>query len=221
LSHFGINPAKSNAEPGKKVVGCFVHSWTTADCKSLWQIWQFSSCGIAPKYGVPGSRLDLNVFKGDVASFLKLTQGNWQPLEGELLPFNETTTILISQISATSTDKKVAIVAEVRRANGEPVVTGTVEFLPSPSGESATVFSFQQETIRDASGLFSLSMKGLPAGSYSGEVIFKDPTKTHASISAPVSFSLLQGPEVTPRPKPRKSPTKNPTLSGCSKQIKM
>jgi GH25 family lysozyme M1 (1,4-beta-N-acetylmuramidase) len=221
LSHFGINPAKANAEPGKKVVGCFVHSWTTSDCKSLWQIWQFSSCGIAPKYGVPGSRLDLNVYRGDVASFLKLTQGNWEPLEGELLPFNETTTITISQMRATSTDKSVGIVAEVKRFNGEPVVTGSVELALSPSEDSATALMFQQTTNRDASGLFSLSVKGLPAGNYSGEVIFKDPTKTHASISTPVTFSLLQGPEITPRPKPTKSAPTNPTLSGCRKQIKM
>lgn len=221
LSHFGINPAKANAEPGKKVVGCFVHSWTTSDCKSLWQIWQFSSCGIAPKYGVPGSRLDLNVYRGDVASFLQLTQGNWEPLEGELLPFNETTTITISQMRATSTDKSVGIVAEVKRFNGEPVVTGSVELALSPSEDSATALMFQQTTNRDASGLFSLSVKGLPAGNYSGEVIFKDPTKTHASISTPVTFSLLQGPEITPRPKPTKSAPTNPTLSGCRKQIKM
>ncbi|MBM3720056.1 MAG: lysozyme M1 (1,4-beta-N-acetylmuramidase) [Actinobacteria bacterium] len=221
LSHFGINPAKPSAEPGKKVVGCFVHSWTTSDCKSLWQIWQFSSCGIAPKYGVPGSRLDLNVYRGDVTSFLKLTQGKWEPLEGELLPFNETTSITVSQVLATTTDKKVRITAEVKRINGEPVVTGSVEFALATIEDSATTFTFEQATIRDASGLFSLSIKGLPAGSYSGEVVFKDPTKTHASISAPVSFSLLQGAEMTPRPKPTKSAPVNPTLSGCRKQIKM
>ena len=221
LSHFGINPGKSNVEPGKKEVGCFVHSWTTADCKSLWQIWQFSSCGIAPKYGVPGSRLDLNVYRGDVTSFLKLTKGKWEPLEGELLPFNETTTISISEVLATSTDKKVQIVAEVKRVTGEPVVTGSIELALSASEDSATTVNFRQTTVRDASGLFSISVRDLPAGSYNGEVIFKDPTKTHAEVLIPISFSLLQGPEITPRPKPTKSAPTNPTLSGCRKQIKM
>lgn len=170
---------------------------------------------------MPGSRLDLNVYRGDVTSFLKLTKGKWEPLEGELLPFNETTTISISEVLATSTDKKVQIVAEVKRVTGEPVVTGSIELALSASEDSATTVNFRQTTVRDASGLFSISVRDLPAGSYNGEVIFKDPTKTHAEVSIPISFALLQGPEITPRPKPTKSAPTNPTLSGCRKQIKM
>jgi hypothetical protein len=208
-------------EPGRKSVGCFVHSWTTADCKSLWQIWQFSSCGIAPKYGVPGSRLDLNVFRGDVASFLKLTQGSWEPLEGDLLPVNESTTITITNVVSTTTDKRVRINAQVQRITGEPVVTGTLEFALDGQNDSATALVLEQETVRDASGLYTLSIRKLPAGIYFGTVTFKDPTKTHAQVSARVEFSLLQGPEVTPSPTPTKPKPVNPTLDGCKKQIKM
>ena len=221
LSHFGINPAKPSMEPGRKSVGCFVHSWTTADCKSLWQIWQFSSCGIAPKYGVPGSRLDLNVFRGDVASFLKLTQGSWEPLEGDLLPVNESTTITITNVVSTTTDKRVRINAQVQRITGEPVVTGTLEFALDGRNDSANALVLEQETVRDASGLYTLSIRKLPAGIYFGTVTFKDPTKTHAQVSARVEFSLLQGPEVTPSPTPTKPKPVNPTLDGCKKQIKM
>ena len=64
LAQYAINPADPLAQPGLKDGGCYVHSWTTANCSSTWTIWQYSSCGIAPKYGVPSNRLDLNVFRG-------------------------------------------------------------------------------------------------------------------------------------------------------------
>lgn len=220
LSHFGINPAKQAAEPGRKVVGCYVHSWTTGDCKSLWQIWQFSSCGIAPKYGVPGSRLDLNVFRGEVDTFLKLTKGIWEPLEGDLLPVQESTTMTISSLSASTTEKRVVVKVEVRRITGDPVVTGSVEFLPDPGFDSSTV-TIEQSTIRDSSGLYTLSIRGYPAGEHRGTVVFKDPTKTHAQSFAEIQFTLEQGPEVTPKPRPTKPVVKNPTLDGCKRQIRM
>lgn len=221
LSHFGINPANPTAEPGRKVVGCFVHAWTTANCNSLWQIWQFSSCGIAPKYGVPGSRLDLNVYRGDANSFMKLIQGVWEPLQGDYLPVNESTTIQITAITATTTNKKVVIGVEVKRATGEPVVTGSVEFFPELLGDSPTALNFTQQAIRDSSGLYSLSMKGFPAGIYFGRVEFKDPTGTHATSSARVEFSLRQGVEKPPKPKVEKPKITNPTLDGCKRQIKL
>ena len=220
LSHFGINPGKDGARPGRKVVGCYVHSWSTSDCDSLWQIWQFSSCGIAPKYGVPGSRLDLNVYRGDVESFLKLTQGVWEPLEGDMLPVNESTTMVITNVKSTTTNKKVEISVEVKRANGDPVITGSVKFVPDPSLDTATV-TVAQSTIRDSSGIFTIAIKGYPAGTHFGTVKFKDPTKTHAKSNAKVEFSLLQGPEPTPKPVVTKPAIKNPTLDGCRNQIRM
>lgn len=220
LSHFGINPAKEKAEPGRKVIGCYVHSWSTSDCTSLWQIWQFSSCGIAPKYGVPGSRLDLNVYRGDAESFLRLTRGIWEPLEGDLLPVNESTTMIITNVKSTTTDKKVEIQVDVRRANGEPVITGSVELIPDPALDTSTV-TIRQATVRDSSGKFTISVRGYPAGTHFGEIRFKDPTKTHAKNVALVEFSLLQGPEPTPKPVVTKPAIKNPTLDGCKRQIRM
>jgi len=220
LSHFGINPAKERSEPGRKVVGCYVHSWSTSDCTSLWQIWQFSSCGIASKYGVPGSRLDLNVYRGDVESFLRLTRGVWEPLQGDLLPVNESTTMVITNIKSTTTDKKVEIQIDVRRINGDPVITGSVELIPDPALDTSTV-TIRQASVRDSSGRFTISVKGYPAGTHFGEILFKDPTKTHAKSMARVEFSLLQGPEPTPKPQVSKPAIKNPTLDGCKRQIRM
>lgn len=220
LSHFGINPANEGARPGRKVVGCYVHSWSTSDCDSLWQIWQFSSCGIAPKYGVPGSRLDLNVYRGDVESFLKLTQGTWVPLEGDMLPVNESTTMIVTNVKSTTTNKKVEISIQVKRANGDPVITGSVKFIPDPALDTSTV-TVQQSTIRDSSGTYTIAIKGYPAGTHFGEIRFKDPTKTHAKSTANVEFSLLQGPEPTPKPKVTKPVVRNPTLDGCRNQVRM
>ncbi|NBY38161.1 MAG: lysozyme M1 (1,4-beta-N-acetylmuramidase), partial [Actinobacteria bacterium] len=118
LSQFAINPADPIAEPGRKVSGCFVHSWSTANCTSLWQIWQYTSCGIAPKYGVPGSRVDLNIYRGDPANFLKLVAGEWVPQVGDQLPINESTSLMITSIKATDTNASVEIGAQVIRITG-------------------------------------------------------------------------------------------------------
>ena len=98
LSQFAINPADPIAEPGRKISGCYVHSWSTTNCTSLWQIWQYTSCGIASKYGVPGSRVDLNVYRGDPTSFIKLVAGEWMPQVADQLPINESTSLMITSI---------------------------------------------------------------------------------------------------------------------------
>ena len=72
-AHYGINPADPLGQPGQKVSGCYVHSWTNSSCSSEWVVWQYTSCGIGKKYGVPSGRLDLNVYRGDVNSFIELT----------------------------------------------------------------------------------------------------------------------------------------------------
>ncbi|MFM8842320.1 MAG: lysozyme M1 (1,4-beta-N-acetylmuramidase), partial [Actinomycetota bacterium] len=144
----------------------------------------------------------------------------WEPLEGDLLPINESTTIVITNVQSTTTDKKVEIQVDVRRSNGEPVITGSVELIPDPALDTSTV-TIQQATVRDSSGKFTISLRGYPAGIHFGEIRFKDPTKTHAKNVAKVEFSLLQGPEPTPKPKATKTAVKNPTLDGCKRQIRM
>jgi lysozyme len=218
-AQYGIDPADPTAEPGRKVFGCFVHSWSTSDCSSLWQIWQYSSCGYGDKYGVGSSRIDLNVFRGDTSSFLQLTRGIWTPQVGDYLPVEEPTTMFITSVSATSTDKPVRIKVEVKRPSGTPVITGTVAFRfnPGPNGEAPK--KVEQTPVRDAAGVWTLSLRKLPAGLSSGYVAFVDQTNTHAENRQDLSFTLLQGPEVSP------SPTPKPTAIGvpvdtCKNQIR-
>ena len=218
-AQYGINPADPTAEPGRKIFGCFVHSWSTSDCSSLWQIWQYSSCGYGDKYGVASSRIDLNVFRGDTSSFLQLTRGIWTPQTADLLPVNEPTSMLITSVSATSTDKPVRIKVEVKRPSGTPVITGTVAFRlnPGPNGEAPK--KIEQTPVRDAAGVWTLTLRKLPAGLTEGYVAYVDQTKTHSENRQDLSFTLDQGPEVTPTPTPK--PTKIPVpVDSCKNQIR-
>lgn len=214
-AQYGIDPADPTAEPGRKIFGCFVHSWSTGNCSSLWQIWQYSSCGIGKRYGVASSRIDLNVFRGDATSFLQLTRGVWSPQSGDYLPVNEPTTMLITSLRASSTDKNTAVRVEVRRPNNEPVVTGTVAF--KLANEPAT--RVDQTPVRDATGVWTLRLRNLPAGTISGNVIFVDQTGTHARSEQPITFDLIQGPEPTPKPSPTPRPVA-PPVDTCRGQIK-
>ena len=218
-AQYGINPADPTAEPGRKIFGCFVHSWSTSDCSSLWQIWQYSSCGYGDRYGVASSRIDLNVFRGDTSSFLQLTRGIWTPQTADLLPVNEPTTMLITSITSSSTDKPVRIKVEVKRPSGSPVITGTVAFRlnPGPSGEAPK--RVEQTPVRDAAGVWTLTLRKLPAGLTEGYVAYVDQTKTHSENRQNISFTLEQGPEVTPTPTPK--PTRVPVpFDSCKNQIR-
>ena len=218
-AQYGINPADPTAEPGRKIFGCFVHSWSTSDCSSLWQIWQYSSCGYGDKYGVASSRIDLNVFRGDTSSFLQLTRGIWTPQVGDYLPVDEPTTMLITSVNATSTDKSVKIKVEVKRPSGSPVVTGTVAFRlnPGPNGEAPK--KVEQTPVRDAAGVWTLMLRKLPGGLTEGYVAYVDQTNTHAENRQDLSFSLVQGPEVTPSPTPTPKPIPKP-VDSCKNQIR-
>ena len=105
IAHYSINPADPLAQPGTKVAGCFVHSWTTSKCESDWLVWQYTSCGIGKKYGVPSARLDLNVFRGTPESFIALTRGTWTPQPTDQMPVNEPTTFTLKNLVATDSDK--------------------------------------------------------------------------------------------------------------------
>jgi GH25 family lysozyme M1 (1,4-beta-N-acetylmuramidase) len=219
LAQYAIDPADPLAQPGLKVGGCYVHSWTTSNCSSQWIIWQYSSCGIAPKYGVPGSRLDLNVFRGSPNTFLNLTKGSWVPEAIDFLPINEPTQLTVNKLSASTTDKSVTFNVSVIRPNLNPVVTGSVKFvfdkltpaLPKPT----------QKVLRSASGIWTLTLKGVPAGSYQGFVTYVDVSNTHATSSTPAIFTVTQGVEPSPTPvEPSPTPTKKPVTDGCANQIK-
>ena len=216
IAQYAIDPALPGAKPNVKPGGCFVHSWTTKECSANWTMWQYTSCGIAPKYGVPGNRLDLNVFSGGREKFLALLTGTWQPDPMDVMPKNETSTIVISSFSASTTNKNVIINVEVKRPDSTPVVTGTVRYYFAE--ENATVPVVVQNVERETSGIWKLSISGMPAGSWVGHVGFTDETGTHAEVKTPLSLDIVQGP--TPAPKPSKKPTKKPSTDSCRNQIK-
>ena len=218
LAQYSIDPANPINQPGLKAGGCYVHSWTGENCDSQWTVWQYSSCGIAPKYGVPGSRLDLNVFRGTPSSFLDLTTGSWTPTLVDLMPQQEPTVLNIVEQSSTTTNKQVKFKVNVLRPNGTPVVTGSVKLV----FDKATTPEVKpiQTILRETSGVWTLALKGVLAGTYVGKVVFQDVSGTHAESTFPVTFTVTQGPTPTTKPTPSITPTKKPTTDSCRGQIK-
>ena len=216
LAQYAINPFDPINQPGLKPAGCYVHSWTSSACQSQWIIWQYSSCGIGVRYGVPSSRVDLNVFRGTAQNFIDLTAGTWVPEPIDLMPINEATTMLISRQRATDTSKAVTFDVGVNRPDGSPVVTGTVRFVFDPLAVDKPKLT--QTVTRAASGLWTLSVTGFTAGNWAGSIQFTDQTKTHATTQLPVTFNLVQG--VAPTPKPITSATPKPAVDGCKNQIR-
>ena len=218
LAQYGIDPANPINQPGVKPGGCFVHSWTGANCDSQWTVWQYSSCGIAKKYGVPSNRLDLNVFRGTPSSFLELVRGVWKPTLVDLMPQQEATTISLLSQSSSTTNKVSTFKVNVVRPSGSPVVTGTVKFLFDKSTMPAVKPT--QRVLRETSGSWSLEMRNVLAGNYKGKIVFEDLSGTHATTSVDVSFDVVQGPTPSPKPTPSPTATKKPTTDGCRGQIK-
>lgn len=216
IAQYTIDPAKPSSRPNVKSGGCYVHSWTTSECSANWTMWQYTSCGIAPRYGVPGSRLDLNVFSGTPEKFKSLLTGTWSPEPHEDMPRDEASTLTITSYSAKTTDKKVIINIEVIRPDNTPVVTGTVQFKLTTDNEILPVFT--QNVSRETSGSWRISLSGLTAGNWSGNVEFKDASGTHSTVLAPLAFSLEQGEAISP--KPSKKPSVKPAVDSCRNQIK-
>lgn len=222
IAHYSLNPFDPLSQPGQKSPGCYVHSWTTANCSSMWTMWQYSSCGIAKKYGVPGTRVDLNVFRGTPFSFLELMQGTWTPEIADLMPSNEPSQTEVISLRATSTDKSVVISVQVTRPTGDPVVAGSVKFVPDKS--NPLPFPVLQSVTRSSSGSYSLIVKGIPAGTWLGRISYIDTTGTHAKSIAPLTITLTQGPTPTPSSTPSASPTPKPSptayVDPCKYQIR-
>lgn len=218
LAQYAIDPSDPLNAPGLKASGCYVHSWTGANCDSQWTMWQYTSCGIAPKYGVPGSRLDLNIFRGNAAAFLDLVQGSWAPTLVDLMPSNEATLLSVLKQSATTTDKSLTFSVTVSRPDQSPVVTGSIKLVL----DAVSVPSVKpvQTVLRATSGAWTLAVKGMPAGSYTGKILFSDVSKTHADSSQPVNFTIEQGPTPSASSIPTTKPKPKPSVDGCSKQIK-
>jgi len=198
--------------------GCFVHSWTGANCDSQWTVWQYSSCGIAPKYGVPGNRLDLNVFRGTPSSFLELVKGEWKPTLVDLMPQQEPSTMVLTSQSSSTTNKPAVFKVNVTRPTGLPVITGTVKFVFDKS--TNPVPRPTQRILRETSGVWTLELRGVPAGSFKGKILLDDVSGTHAVSSVDVSFDVVQGPTPSPKPTPSPTATKKPVSDSCRGQIK-
>jgi GH25 family lysozyme M1 (1,4-beta-N-acetylmuramidase) len=218
LAQYGIDPANPINQPGQKLGGCYVHSWTGANCDSQWTVWQYSSCGIAPKYGVPGNRLDLNVFRGTPSSFLELVKGVWKPTLVDLMPQQEATNMSLINQSSTTTNKAVSFKVNVVRPTSSPVVTGTVKFVFDKSTMPAVKPT--QRILRETSGIWTLELRNVPAGSFKGKILFEDVSGTHATSVIETTFEVTQGPTPTPKPTPSPTATKKPTTDGCRGQIK-
>ena len=217
IAAYGKDPAVATNSPGMKKVGCFAHSWTKSNCSPNWQVWQYTSCGIGSKYGLPTARVDLNVFSGSEEKFLALTNGLWQPEAADMLPFNETTTMQIVSSSFATTNDVASFVIDVFRPDGTPVVTGDVAFKSADSLMSAGT----QSVLRSGSGRWTLNISMLQAGTYVGYIQFTDESQVHAPSIIPVQFEITQGP--TPSPKPSSTPTKKPSpapVDTCKGQIR-
>jgi len=218
LAQYGIDPANPINQPGVKPGGCFVHSWTGANCDSQWTVWQYSSCGIAPKYGVPGNRLDLNVFRGTPSSFLELVKGVWKPTLVDLMPQQEGTTMTLANQVSSSTNKPATFRVIVARPTGLPVVTGNVKFVFDKSTTPTTKPT--QRILRETSGAWTLELRGVPAGSFKGTILFEDVSGTHAASTVDVTFDVVQGPTPSPKPTPSPTATKKANPDSCRGQIK-
>ena len=215
LARYTKDPFTSS--PNSKTVGCYAHSWTNANCSAQWQLWQYTSCGIAKKYGVPGTRVDLNVFGGSSAQFNNLTSGTWIPESGDLLPEDEATTMALISQSSTDTNGTSKFTVDVTRPDGTPVVTGEVKWVNADS----TIGNGTQSLARAATGRWVLSITKLPAGTHIGALRFIDITGTHADNEIPVSFDVAQGPTPSPTPKPSVKPSPKPAGDGCAAQIRI
>ena len=218
LAQYGIDPANPINQPGLKNIGCYVHSWTGANCDSQWTVWQYSSCGIAPKYGVPGYRLDLNVFRGTPSTFLDLAKGTWTPSLVDLMPQREPTVLSVINQSSTTTDKAVAFKVNVARPDNSPVVTGNVKFVFDKS--TTPEIKPRQTLVRETSGVWTLALRDVPAGTFLGKIKFQDVSGTHEESVSPVTFTVAQGPTPSPKPTPSVTATKKPSTDGCKGQIK-
>ena len=224
MARYGIDPASPQLQPNSKSVGCYAHAWANSDCSAQWQFWQYTSCGIAKKYGVPGGRVDLNVFNGPSYKFFNLLRGTWQPEAADMLPVNETTNLIVDSQASSTSDKPVTFMAEALRPDKSPVVTGTINF----TSLDPTLPSGTQKVVRNSAGRWTLTITKLPPGNYLGLINFVDITGTHAPSNFPVTFSVAPAPTPTatptpttsPIPTPKQSPTATkPPVNECANQI--
>jgi hypothetical protein len=134
------------------------------------------------------------------------------------MPQQEVTTMTLVNQTSTTTNKPAAFRVNVTRPTGLPVVTGTVKFVFDKS--TTPEIRPTQRIVRETSGGWTLELRGVPAGSFMGKIVFEDVSGTHATSSVDLTFDVVQGPTPTPKPTPSPTATKKPTTDGCRGQIK-
>ena len=205
MAHYGPDPRVLTNFPSMKSDGtCYINAWTLSPCIPQWTIWQYTSSAKADKFGIAGGNLDLNLFSGGSTEFLSLTKGDWLPAAGDFLPFNETTTATVRGLTFSTITKPLTFTVDVARITGGPVVSGTVSFVlmsnalgvpPTP----AQITAMRQSVKRLATGTWQVTVNGLPAGTWLGQVSFRDSSGVHAASAAAIVFTLIDpNPPVTP-----------------------
>jgi hypothetical protein len=76
----------------------------------------------------------------------------------------------------------------------------------------------EQKLVRETSGSWTLSISGLPAGTWFGSVAYKDPSGTHADAKTLVELTITQA--EAPAPTPTKKAPSKPATDSCRNQIK-
>jgi hypothetical protein len=132
------------------------------------------------------------------------------------MPQSETSTIELTSVMATTTNKNVIISVDVKRPDNSPVVTGSVRYYFT--SKNAVIPKVTQTVARETSGSWKLTIAGIPAGTWLGNVGFKDASGTHADVQAPLALTIEQGP--TPPPAPKKKVVTKPAGDSCKNQIK-
>jgi hypothetical protein len=133
------------------------------------------------------------------------------------MPVGEPSLMSIRSAIFSNSNKPLVVDVDVIRPTLEPVVTGSVKFVQDPA--NPMMVSLKQSALRATSGSWTLSVKGIPAGTWNGQIVYYDKSDTHATSSQPITFTIEQA-LTTPTPKPTVKPTKKPVTDGCKRQIK-
>jgi hypothetical protein len=134
------------------------------------------------------------------------------------MPQQEATTMNLANQSSSTTNKAASFKVTVTRPTGLPVVTGDVKFVFDKS--TTPEIKPTQRILRETSGGWTLELRGVPAGSFKGKIVFEDVSGTHATSTVDVNFDVVQGPTPTPKPTPSPTATKKPNPDSCRGQIK-
>jgi len=133
------------------------------------------------------------------------------------MPVGEPSYMTVKSVTFSNTNRPLVIDVDVMRPTLEPVVTGSVKFVQDPANPMNV--SLKQRVVRATSGSWTLSVLGIPAGTWSGTIVYYDNSDTHATSSQPITVSIEQA-LTTPTPKPTKKPVKKPAVDSCRGQIK-